>query len=176
MELVLSPHRSVQSPRWKVSGSVARTGRQLLWQTRVENFTRPHVNTSFGCDPRKNWELWNWDVVEAFFQLRPTAADLTAPYLEVQLSPLNQGLVIVIIEPRRKFYTPLQLLWRSTSEQSRGVWQTEVELTLPADFPEGDLWGGVFACLGDGKRDFYSLHPNPEERPDFHRPELFQRL
>lgn len=176
MELVLSPHRSVQTPRWRVSGSVARSGNQLIWQTRVENLTHPHVNAAFGSDPRKNWELWNWDVVEAFFQLRPTATDLQAPYLEVQLSPLNQGLALVIIEPRRKFYTPLQLTFRSTSERAADVWTAKVELTLPSEFPAGELWGGMFACLGQQDRGFYSLNPNPEERPDFHRPELFQRL
>ena len=135
-----------------------------------------HVNPEFGPDPRKNWLLWQWDVVEAFLQLRRHAHDVTAPYLEVQLSPRGQGLVLVIIEPRRCYYTPLAFKWEAEVREHAGGWSTQARFQLPGDFPEGELWGGLFACLGSGPRGFYALQPNSEASPDFHRPELFVSL
>lgn len=134
------------------------------------------TDARFGSDVRKNWELWNFDVVEAFFQLRSHDEDVRAPYLEVQISPLTQGLALVILEPRKACYTPLHLVWHPQNTVVAGHWKTRVELELPSGLPEGDLWGGLFACLGSGERNFYALNPNPEPRPDFHRPELFQRF
>lgn len=175
MSLVLHPHQVVKRPHWKVSGSMTREGRQLTWKMRVDGEGQ-HTNSHFGPDPRKNWELWNWDVVETFIQLRSHPDDLRAPYLELQLSPLNQGLALGIIEPRRKFYTPLKLDFQSTTTVGPTAWESMVKVVLPEEFPDGELWGGLFACLGSGEREFYSLNPNPEARPDFHRPELFQKL
>jgi hypothetical protein len=136
----------------------------------------PHVNPAFGADPRKNWQLWEWDVVEAFLQMRRHPDDMTAPYLEVQLSPRNQGLVLVILEPRRRYYTPLHFQWHTEVELGEGVWSARARFRLPDDFPEGELWGGLFACLGTAPRGFYALAPNPGEFPDFHRPQHFVRF
>lgn len=178
MSLVLRSHHSIAKPRWQVTGSVHRVGRLLVWSMEVHGPAEQNWHTSeqFGSDVRKNWELWNFDVVEAFLQLRSHDGDVSAPYLEVQISPLKQGLALVILEPRKAFYTPMQMVWHAQNSVSKGHWKTTVELELPQDFSEGDLWGGLFACLGSGERDFYALNPNPEARPDFHRPELFQRL
>lgn len=175
MAAVLKPHASVKHPLWRVSGEVQRLGRELVWRMQVEG-PGPHTHEKFGDDPRKNWQLWEWDVVEAFFQLRRHPDDFLAPYLEVQLSPRGKGLVLVILEPRKRFYTPLVIDFRPQVQNHTGGWSMEVKLTLPAEFSEGELWGGLFACLGVGERGFYSLQPNPEERPDFHRPELFVAL
>lgn len=176
MQFVLRPHQSIARPRWEVSGSVHRAGRLIVWSMEVRGPAELAWTTDkrFGSDVRKNWELWNFDVVEAFFQLRRHESDARAPYLEVQISPLKQGLVLVILEPRKAYYTPLKMVWHPQNSVTAGHWKTTVELELPSDFPEGDLWGGLFACLGHGERDFYALNPNTEERPDFHRPELFK--
>lgn len=178
MQLVLRPHSSIVRPQWEVSGSVHRSGRLIIWSMEVRGPQELAWNTDerFGGDVRKNWELWNFDVVEAFLQLRPTPEAVRAPYLEVQISPLKQGLALVILEPRRAYYTPLEIVWHSQNSVAPGHWKTTVELELPSDFPDGELWGGLFACLGKGERDFYALNPNPEARPDFHRPELFRPL
>jgi hypothetical protein len=178
MQLVLRPHSSVARPQWEVSGSVNRAGRLVIWSMEVRGPLELAWNTDerFGSDIRKNWELWNFDVVEAFLQLRPTPEAVGAPYLEVQISPLKQGLALVILEPRKAYYTPLSLVWHAQNSVAAGLWKTSVELQLPSDFPEGELWGGLFACLGKGEREFYALNPNLEARPDFHRPELFRPL
>jgi hypothetical protein len=130
----------------------------------------------FTEDWSKNWGLWNTDVIEAFIQLRKTPDDLKAPYLEVQLSPLNQPFALVIIEPRKTFHAPAELEFTHSGEVDQRVWSGEMNFTLPNDL-EGDLvYGGFFSCLDHGPREFYALEPNPEENPDFHRPELFLPL
>ena len=47
------------------------------------------VDEVFTQDWSKNWGLWNKDVIEAFLQLRKDEHDVKAPYLEIQVSPLN---------------------------------------------------------------------------------------
>ena len=177
MSLVLRSHPSAKAD-WKVSGNVSRAGRLIVWSMQVEapEGYAWHTDQRFGGDLRKNWELWNFDVVEAFLQLRSHAEDVRAPYLEVQLSPLKQGLALVILEPRKAFYTPLSLDFHATSEIKDNKWQSRVELAMPAEFADGELWGGLFSCLGSGERGYYALNPNPEAKPDFHRPELFKKL
>jgi len=178
MSLVLHPHNSVPRADWRVSGLIERSGPQLIWKMRVEN---PHAHAwhtheRFGSDLRKNWELWNFDVVEAFLQPRRHADDRAASYLEVQLSPKEQALALVIVEPRKICYVPYALKFKSHVTLTPTLWESSVCLTLPSELQTGELWGGLFACLGAGERGYYSLRPNPEEKPDYHRPELFQKL
>jgi hypothetical protein len=178
MSLVLHPHKSVKRCDWQVSGSIKQQGRAIEWRMRVENPLRHAWSTheKFGTDPRKNWELWNFDVVEAFLQPRRHDGDLTAPYLEVQLSPRGMGLGLVILEPRKICYIPYALKFEPWVGLTDTLWESSVKLQLPVELSEGELWGGIFACLGVEDRGYYSLRPNPEERPDYHRPELFQKL
>ncbi len=148
----------------------------MRWHAWVEGPSAHwHAQPSHGQDPRKNWELWNHDVVEAFLQLRgPRGA--ASPYLELQLSPLNQPLALVILKPRIACYTPMALELLHHVQVEGPVWTSTVEVELPRELGEGALHGGLFACLGGEPRSFFSLNPNPEERPDFHRPELFLPL
>ncbi len=178
MSFVLKPHPSVQNPKHQVAGTLKLEGRRLHWTMEV---TKPAsldwiTDSRFGSDPRKNWELWNFDVVETFLQLRRHAQDIHAPYLELQVSPLGQALQLIILKPRVSFYTPLSLEFQAHTRLLGNQWMTEVQVELPQDFPQGELWGGMFACLGSTERGFYSLSPNPEAKPDFHRPELFEKL
>ncbi len=130
----------------------------------------------FSDDWSKNWGLWNKDVVEAFLQLRTHPGDHGAPYLEVQLSPLNQPFALVITEPRKIFAAPKALdLSHSVSLDGRR-WDAAVTVLLPPEVTGRDLYGGFFACLDTDPREYYALEPNPEENPDFHRPELFTLL
>ena len=130
----------------------------------------------FTQDWSKNWGLWNTDVVEAFIQLRSDPDDLKAPYLEVQLSPLNQPFALVITEPRKEFHAPGSLTFTHDSNVDQRVWTGEMKFTLPSELKGELVYGGFFACLDNGPREFYALEPNPEENPDFHRPELFLPL
>lgn len=176
MKLVLTPHKSSLVIASRVSGEVHRRGDLIDWHMRVER-SRPFVvNPSYGADPRKNWELWNWDVVEAFLQLRSAPEDFTAPYLELQVSPLNQALALVIRKPRVSVYTPLALVFKSHVETDADGYSMRAQVRLPSELQGVELWGGLFACLGQSPREYWALGPNPEANPDFHRPELFERL
>jgi hypothetical protein len=130
----------------------------------------------FTHDFSKNWGLWNKDVVEAFLQLRKHPDDLKAPYLEIQVSPLNQPFALIITEPRKTFHAPkvLDILHEVAVEGKS--WTSTFKLTLPRDLSGIHLYGGFFACLDHDPREFYALEPNPENNPDFHRPELFLPL
>ncbi len=129
----------------------------------------------------KNAELWNFDVVEIFLQWRNGPEDVNAPYLECEFSPNEKQLNLIIIEPRKRLATPW--MWQFTFENqlSDKEWKARLCVPTPRDLPflkdhlkHHQLYGGAFACLGTGTgREYYSLNPNPEERPDFHRPELF---
>lgn len=135
------------------------------------------TDTSFGQDWNHNWELWNKDVVEAFLQLRRDPTDLRAPYLEVQVSPLGQPFALLIVEPRKVFHPPGSDFTMTTSVNLEPkTWTARMEVTLPSELRGDYLYGGFFSCLMEGNREYYALEPNPEDKPDFHRPDLFLPL
>src|SRR5690606_36744712 len=134
------------------------------------------ANPDFGDDYSKNWGLWETDVVEAFIQLRNSPDEVSAPYLEIQLSPLNQPFALVIEKPRETFHYPEDLKFRHESSGEERAWRSILTVTIP-DFLQGKhLFVGLHACLGIGEREFFALNPNPEVNPDFHRPELFEEV
>jgi len=130
----------------------------------------------FSSDFSKNWGLWNHDVVEGFFQLRQHQADVKAPYLEWQVSPKNQPFALVITEPRQHYFSPQQLSFKHEVELADKTWITRFEVELPPELKGHQLYGGFFSCLEQNPREFYALNPNSEDKPDFHRPELFLPL
>lgn len=179
MNFVLHPHRSCEQSPYRVHANVRTLGAEIHWQVEVvlkDPATAWHTEARYGKDPRKNWELWNFDVVESFLQPRQDADDLLAPYLELQVSPLNQPLAVVILKPRAAFFTPMKLQLEHKVELTAERWRTDVKVVLPDEFKFGQLYGGFFACLGAAPRTYLSTNPNPEDRPDFHRPELFIKL
>ena len=127
----------------------------------------------FSSDWSANWGLWNKDVVEAFLQLRSHSDDLKAPYLEIQVSPLNQPFALVITEPRKVFGAPKKLDFSHDVVVDEKTWTSTLSITLPDELQGSQLFGGFFACLDHEPREFYALEPNQEVNPDFHRPELF---
>lgn len=135
-----------------------------------------HTDSVFTQDWAKNWGLWNKDVVEAFIQLRSTPDDIKAPYLEIQLSPLNQPFALIIEEPRKTFFAPKTLEFSHEVNVEGKVWTAVLNFTLPEELTGTLPYGGFFSCLGTSSREFYALEPNPEALPDFHRPELFLPL
>jgi hypothetical protein len=156
----------------------SQVGRTLTLNFEVKKRTKKPwlVDEAFTSDWSKNWGLWNKDVVEAFIQLRPDANDTKAPYLEVQLSPLNQPFALIIYEPRVNFQAPKSFELKSESQIEGSLWKAQLDLTLPQELAGNEIFGGFFACLGSDPREYYALEPNPENNPDFHRPELFLPL
>jgi hypothetical protein len=123
--------------------------------------------------PPKTYELWNFDVVEVFLQWRKDAQDIHAPYLEFELSADEQQLGLVIFRPRVQVATLWNYTFTSQAQVEPHLWHSQMTLPWPGQ-NEGFLYGGAFSCLGQGPdRQYFSLNPNPESRPDFHRPELF---
>lgn len=130
----------------------------------------------FTHDWAKNWGLWNKDVVEAFLQLRSHPDDVKAPYLEVQVSPLNQPFALIITEPRKIFAAPKLLDFFHEVEFEGRQWKTTMKIMLPSELQGTEIYGSFFACLDHEPREYFALEPNQENNPDFHRPDLFLPL
>lgn len=156
----------------------SREGRVVKIEFQIQKRTSAPwlVDENFGPDWSKNWGLWNKDVFEVFLQLRKDASDQTAPYLEIQVSPRNQPFALVIVEPRKTFHPPQELNFQTEVVTEGRTFIGKMEVTLPEDLKGDLLFGGFFSCLGENPREFYALEPNPEQNPDFHRPELFLTL
>ncbi len=134
------------------------------------------TDDSFSMDWSKNWGLWNQDVFEAFLQLRSSEMDVTAPYLEIQVSPLNQPFALIITEPRKTYFAPATLAFETQVSVEDKFWSGKMVVSLPLDLKGVSLYGGFFSCLSANPREYFALNPNPESAPDFHRPELFYCL
>src|SRR5690606_5690688 len=109
-------------------------------------------------------------------QLRQTPDEVTAPYLEIQLSPLNQPFALVIRKPRVEFGYPENLDFSHSVDGEERTWRSKLQVTLPSELQGDLLFVGLHACLGMGEREYFALNPNPEDKPDFHRPELFVQM
>lgn len=149
----------------------------MIQFTTSKRSTRPWLSDPiFTHDWTKNWGLWNKDVMEAFLQLRSHPDDLRAPYLEIQVSPLNQPFALIITEPRKIFSAPKILDFIHEVQVEGKVWNATLEIKLPEELRGTHLFGGFFGCLDHEPREFYALEPNEEVSPDFHRPDLFLPL
>lgn len=149
----------------------------ILQFTATKRTSRPWLSDQiFTHDWSKNWGLWNKDVVEAFLQLREHENDLKAPYLEIQVSPLNQPFALIIYEPRQNFSAPKLLDFIHEVQVEGRVWSATMEIILPDELKGDHLYGGFFGCFDHGPREFFALEPNIENSPDFHRPDLFLPL
>lgn len=155
-----------------------RSGRDLTIEFQVQKRLGAAWQTdeNFSDDYTKNWGLWNKDVIEAFLQLRKDENDLTAPYLEIQVSPINQPFALVIKEPRKTYYAPENLKLKTQVTLTDKLWTGKMEVTLPEDLQGDHLYGGFFSMITIDPKEYYALNPNPEANPDFHRPELFLPL
>jgi hypothetical protein len=172
MELVPINNESHSKPHYSVVGDLKLSGRKLLWTMSCEGDGSWNVNSNFSYDYRKNWELWNWDVLEAFVQLRRNASDFEAPYLELQISPENKAFSLIILKPRVSFYTPLDLKIHSEVSLSGNLWSMNCEVELPDVLRGHELFAGLFACLG-AHRVYYAPTKWPNAPLDFHQPQHF---
>ncbi len=155
-----------------------RNGSSVTIEFQIQKRTGPAWQNDpvFTTEWLKNWGLWNIDVMEAFLQLRTNESDVKAPYLEIQVSPLNQPFALIITEPRKSFHAPAVLDVLHEVLVEGNLWTSTFKLSLPADLKGSHLYGGFFACLDHEPREYYALEPNTEQNPDFHRPELFLPL
>jgi hypothetical protein len=184
MNFVLQRHHSSPERGYKVSVKV---DKEHSWQW---NFSFEVTKTSthewalgekFSPDSRRNWGLWNEDVVEIFF--KPLSLK-TIPdaYFEMQLSPSGRAFEFLILKPRQIQLTP----WESFSffhrcDVTDQRWLASWSFRLPEWCQEpsfSSVTFGAFACLNSAdviktNRQYFSLRPNTESNPDFHRPELF---
>jgi hypothetical protein len=143
----------------------------------VQFFKGLHSSSAFSQTPEKNWGLWEYDVVETFLQLRNHETDDKAPYLEIQISPLNQKFFLKIIEPRKIFYTPLKLEAKLESKSEGKFWVSKLNIPFQSIGLGTELYGNFFASLGpENKKEYYAWKINPEMKADFHRPDLFRKL
>lgn len=134
------------------------------------------TDQNFSQDNNKNWGLWNFDVVEVFLQPRKEITHFQGPYLELQVSPLNQGFNLQIIEPRKIYYTPLELKYFHQTFLSETLDSFRWESRLTVQLPETAkyLFGNCYACLGYGEsREYFGLNLKPSSHPDFHCPDYF---
>lgn len=177
MEAFLSKHgNDVARHRIKVSWERSADSVQINFEVHKRHGQPWFTDKDMTTDWKKNWGLWDHDVVEAFLQLRKSPQDLAAPYLEIQVSPLNQPFALIITEPRKTFFPPETLDFVTSVEEEGRIWKSSLKVKLPADLKGTHLYGGFFACLDQGPREFYALEVNPEDKPDFHQPELFLSL
>lgn len=160
----------------KVEWSLSGRDVSLKFTVTKRDKTPWYTDEKYSSEWKDNWGLWNTDVVESFLQLRKNPDDISAPYLEVQVSPLDQPFALIIVEPRKAFHPPEKLNFTHSVNLFDKVWEANLQVTLPSEIVGEVLYGSFFSCLGEGKREFYALEINPEENPDFHRPELFQKL
>lgn len=120
----------------------------------------------------KNWGLWECDVFEAFLMF-----ENAHEYLEIQVSPLGQKFALLVQEPRKRWSYPEKCPFESQVVRTGSKVKVKVLVALeaiPGDF-NATLLGNMHAILHKERRHF-SLLPNPEQIPDFHRPDLFLRL
>lgn len=176
----LVPINTPQS-QFSVSAQIHQVGRIIYWNMQCIGPKTPwHTQAQMGEDYRKNWLLWESDVLETFLQLRRHEEDFSAPYLELQVSPLNQPLALVIQKPRESFYTPLRLSFQSRCQlsetETQKQWTLEAQVSLPEELQGVSLWGGVFACLRAQEREYHALEPWAPAPANFHLPQYFQRL
>jgi len=165
----LKPHGS-ETAHYDIKFNIQTTEKQLVVEYQIHG-PASYKFQSFGQSlPRgRYWGLWERDVFEIF--LKDNSND--SLYYEFQVSPSENTFHLGIIRPRELYFTPLNIEWKHTYRVQDSLWSGQVILPGDKFVPEGN----IHACLGlPGQREFYGLCNNPENEPDFHRPELFGKL
>lgn len=132
-----------------------------------------NLNEEFSRASWVNMGLWEFDVVEVFLQRKNPENH----YLELEISPLGQKLAILIKKPREDFAT-VELVNTEASAEITPEGFVATFIIKDSDIPgaSGEIIGNAHACLGKRQRNHFSLFDGNEDKPDFHRPELFQRI
>ncbi|XP_077333031.1 UPF0462 protein C4orf33 homolog [Lithobates pipiens] len=119
--------------------------------------------------------LWDYEVVESFF-----LNSQTTQYLEVELCPHGQHLVLLLSGIGNAFMTELPLEFSADVTSDWGKWQGTALIPW-SYFPPGVDMMNSYAIHGSGiGRVYESLYPIPPEEitegqgPNFHRLEYFK--
>ncbi|XP_020637196.3 UPF0462 protein C4orf33 homolog [Pogona vitticeps] len=117
--------------------------------------------------------LWDYEVVEAFF-----LNDQTQQYLEVELCPHGQHLVLLLSGRRKVCKQELPLMFEVSRTHAK--WTGKAHLPWNYFPPSIDKFN-AFAIHGSGvDRTYEALYPvdhnkiGEEQKPDFHRLEYFK--
>lgn len=118
-------------------------------------------------------QLWNYEVVEAFF-----LNNCKEQYLEVELCPHGQHLVLLLAGEGKAWKKELDLKYDSTIDDQH--WEGKA-LVPWRYFPDDVTKFNAYAIHGSGdKRVYEALYPIPKEQlkkgqlPNFHRLEYFE--
>jgi hypothetical protein len=130
-----------------------------------------HIEAPFHNDPPpiapigSTWELWNHEVVEAFF----VAED--GRYTEFEFSPHGHYLVLSLDGPRSIIQSDQLLHFSAQILDQR--WSGHA--TIPHSLLFGDIKGYNFFAIHGRKdsRRFLCYSPLPGKKPDFHQPHRF---
>ncbi|XP_061441032.1 UPF0462 protein C4orf33 homolog [Rhineura floridana] len=119
--------------------------------------------------------LWDYEVVEAFF-----LNDQTQQYLEVELCPHGQHLVLLLSGRRKVCKQELPLMFEVSRISAK--WNGRAHLPW-SYFPPATNKFNAYAIHGSGvNRTYEALYPVPQheietnQKPDFHRLEYFKCL
>jgi len=124
----------------------------------------------------KNWKLWDYDVFEIFIQFRNNKSDFTAPYIEMQVSPNNQKLNLLIIKPREIYQTLLSDQFKANIIQDPRSISVEIHLSSLDLNNDEYIYGAFFSCLGPNENRSYFSNIDLDGKLDFHRPKNFVRI
>jgi hypothetical protein len=170
MQNKLVPHKSVTAQHQVHVSWQFLNAHEVCFNFQVIHY-QANTNANFSQDYKENWGLWDFDVVEVFLKREDSQS-----YLEVQTSPLNQPFALIIEKPRVSFHKPQTLSLQIKNKIENSTWSAQL-IIKKEDIPgQGNrLFGNCFACLGTKeKREYFALNINQEDKPDYHRPELFQ--
>ncbi|XP_027874291.1 UPF0462 protein C4orf33 homolog isoform X1 [Xiphophorus couchianus] len=119
--------------------------------------------------------LWNYEVVESFF-LDSTKQN----YLEVELCPHGQHLILLLSGVGNAFYQQLPIAFTTTKSGDRWTGEAVIPWTY---FPPNVDKMNSYAIHGSGAaRTYEALYPIPKadivegQQPNFHRLEYFQNF
>ncbi|XP_029203950.2 uncharacterized protein LOC114968006 [Acropora millepora] len=114
--------------------------------------------------------LWDYEVAEVFFLGKKEK------YLEIELSPHGQHLLLLLSGVRKKFMDKVPIEYTATIDRARKTWTGTAK--IPIDyFPPDVSKINAYAIHGSGaNRRYESLYPASSEvsNPDFHRLEFFE--
>lgn len=146
---------------------------RIEFEVKTDNQTF-FTDSVYSKESFQNWGMWEHDVFEIFI-----ATQNNAPYLELQLSPLNQPFALIITEPHKSWNYPID--WDTFIHHSEVIdnfWKGTIDIELdkiPNYSDDKTLFINAFGIFGES-REYYAWQPNPEPKPDHHRPDLFREI
>lgn len=146
------------------------------------------------------WELWDYEVVEVFFQASESERNPKPHYLEIELGPHGHYLALLLSDCKQIVHKGLTLQYESKIDGNR--WSGSVEIpfdyfpprvcrmnayaihnsTVPLDKTSSDKNEGAGdddALPPTKTRVYEALYPAPKgkyESPDFHRLEYLEAI